>query len=134
MRHMTLSRRAFASILGGLLAGLGMSAPSAAFGRQDDQAPTRREFTVTARDYRFDPNRIEVTRGDLVKLTIRSEDVAYSLTIDEYRVSRRVPARGTTTLEFRADRPGTFLFYSNLTNDPRHAEMRGQLVVRGNGR
>jgi len=95
-----------------------------------EQAPNRREFTVTARDYTFSPNRIEVARDDLVKLTVRSEDTAYSLTIDEYRVSRRVPAGGTTTLEFRADRAGTFTFYSNLTSDARHARMKGELIVR----
>jgi heme/copper-type cytochrome/quinol oxidase subunit 2 len=96
-----------------------------------EQAPNKREITVTARNYRFSPSRIEVAQDDLVKITVQSEDVAYSLTIDEYRVSRRVPAGGSTTLEFRADRAGTFAFYSNLTNDARHAEMRGQLVVRG---
>ena len=95
-----------------------------------DQAPNRREITLTARNYRFTPNRIEVAQDDLVKLTVQSEDVAYSVTIDEYRVSRRVPAGGSTTLEFRADRPGTFAFYSNMTNDSRHSQMRGELVVR----
>jgi len=94
-----------------------------------DQAPNRREFMVNARDFRFSPDRLEVGQDDLVKLTIRSEDVAYSLTIDEYRLSKRVPAGGSTTLEFRADRSGTFPFYSNLTSDARHAQMRGQLVV-----
>lgn len=95
-----------------------------------DQAPNRREFTITARDFRFSPNRLEVAQDDLVKVTVQSHDVAYSLTIDEYRVSKRVPAGGATTLEFRADRTGTFPFYSNLTNDSRHAQMRGELVVR----
>jgi heme/copper-type cytochrome/quinol oxidase subunit 2 len=95
-----------------------------------DQAPNRREITLTARNYRFTPNRIEVAQDDLVKLTVQSEDVAYSVTIDEYRVSRRVPAGGSTTLEFRADRPGTFAFYSNMTNDSRHSQMKGELVVR----
>ena len=88
------------------------------------------EFTITAKDYRFSPDRLEVSQDDLVKVTVRSEDVAYSVTIDEYRVSKRVPAGGTTTLEFRADRPGTFPFYSNLTNDSRHGSTKGQLVVR----
>jgi heme/copper-type cytochrome/quinol oxidase subunit 2 len=95
-----------------------------------EQAPNRREIALTARNYRFSPNRIEVAQDDLVKLTVQSEDVAYSVTIDEYRVSRRVPAGGSTTLEFRADRAGTFAFYSNLTNDARHAQMRGEMVVR----
>jgi heme/copper-type cytochrome/quinol oxidase subunit 2 len=96
-----------------------------------EQAPNRREITLTARNYRFSPARIEVAQDDLVKLTVQSEDNAYSVTIDEYRVSRRVPAGGSTTLEFRADRAGTFAFYSNLTNDARHAQMRGELIVRG---
>lgn len=95
-----------------------------------DQAPNRREFNLTARDYRFSPDRIEVGQDDLVKLTVQSTDVAYSLNIDAYRVSRRIPAGGSTTLEFRADQAGTFDFYSNMTNDPRHGQMKGQLVVR----
>jgi heme/copper-type cytochrome/quinol oxidase subunit 2 len=99
--------------------------------RGQEQAPNKREIALTARNYRFAPSRIEVAQDDLVKLTVQSEDVAYSLTIDEYRVSRRVPAGGSTTLEFRADRAGTFAFYSNLTNDARHAQMKGELVVRG---
>jgi len=96
-----------------------------------EQAPNRREFMITAKDYRFSPSRLEVTQDDLVKLTVQSADVAYSLTIDAYRVSRRVPAGGSTTLEFRADRTGTFAFYSNLTSDARHAQMRGELIVVG---
>jgi heme/copper-type cytochrome/quinol oxidase subunit 2 len=99
--------------------------------RGQEQPPNKREITLTARNYRFVPSRIEVSQDDLVKLTVQSEDVAYSLTIDEYRVSRRVPAGGSTTLEFRADRAGTFAFYSNLTNDARHSQMRGELVVLG---
>ena len=139
---MTLSRRTIGVLLVGtgacLLAGpavvrlFAQSAPGAGavLAARQDQAPNRREFTVVARDYRFEPNRIEVAQNDLVKLTIQSEDVAYSLTIDEYRLSRRVPAGGTTTLEFRADRVGTFSYSSNLTSDTRHAQMRGELVVR----
>jgi cytochrome c oxidase subunit II len=95
-----------------------------------DQAPTRREFTLTARNYNFSPNRVEAAQDDLIKLTVQSEDVAYGFTIDEYRLSKRVPAGGSTIIEFRADRSGTFSFYSNLSNDARHSQMRGQLVVR----
>jgi heme/copper-type cytochrome/quinol oxidase subunit 2 len=134
---MTFTRRTVGALLIGtgacLIAGpavarLLAAAPSMAAAQ--DQAPNRREFTVTAKDYKFSPNRIEVTQDDLVKLTVRSEDVAYSVTIDEYRMSRRVPAKGETTIEFRADRTGTFPFYSNLTNDSRHKDTRGELVVR----
>jgi len=94
------------------------------------QAPTRREFTVTARDYSFSPNRVEAQQDDLIKLIVQSADNAYGFTIDDYRVSKRVPAGGSTVIEFRADRAGTFAFYSNLSNDARHSQMRGQLIVR----
>ena len=94
-----------------------------------DQAPNRHEVSLVARDFRWTPNRIALGQDDLVRLTIRSEDIAYSFAIDEYRIVRRVPAGGVTTFEFRADRPGTFRFYSNLTSDGAHAEMQGQLVV-----
>src|SRR5919106_1570617 len=95
-----------------------------------DQAPNRPEFTLVARGYRYTPDRLEVTQDDLVRLTIRSEDFTYSFAIDEYRIVRRVPAGEATTFEFRADRAGTFRFYSNLTGEGSHADMQGQLVVR----
>ena len=125
---MTLNRRSLSFVLIGAGACL-LAGPTVARLFAQDQAPNRREFTLVARDYRFSPSRLEVTQDDLVKLTVQSEDVAYSVTIDEYRLSRRVPAGGSTTIEFRADRVGTFPFYSNMTSDARHAEMRGELVV-----
>ncbi len=95
-----------------------------------EQTPNRPEFTLVASDFRYSPDRLEVSQDDLVKVTVRSEDIAYSFAIDEYRIVRLVPAGGMTTFEFRADRPGTFRFYSNLTSDSGHAEMQGELVVR----
>ncbi len=70
---------------------------SAARASAQDQAPERREVTITARDYRFSPARVEVGRDDLVRLTVKSEDVAYGFTIDEYRVSKRVPAAAASS-------------------------------------
>ena len=102
-------------------------AASTPLGAGQDQAPNRREFSITARDQRFTPDRLEVTQDDLVKLTIESADVTYSFTIDAYRLSRRIPAGAKTVVEFRADQTGTFDFYSNMTG---HEKMRGQLVVR----
>ena len=95
-----------------------------------DQAPSRRETTLTAADFRFTPDRIEVVQDDLVRITVRSGDIAHSFNIDEYRIAKRVAAGGTTIVELRADRVGTFPFYCNLTSEPGHDQMRGQLVVR----
>lgn len=95
-----------------------------------DQAPSRPELNLVASNFVYTPDQLEVRQDDLVRITIRSEDNTYSFAIDEYRIIRRVPAGGSTTFEFQAARSGTFRFYSNLTDDGRHAEMQGQLVVR----
>ena len=92
--------------------------------------PTRRDVTITARDFRFTPDRIEVNQGELIRLTVRSADITYGFTLDEYRISRRVPAGGEATFQFQADRAGMFQYYSNLTNDPAQENMTGTLVVR----
>jgi len=97
--------------------------------RGQEQAPNRREFTITAKGYNFSPSRIEVTQDDLVKITLRSEDEAHSFVIDGYRIMKRVPAGGSTTFEFRADKPGTFAFYCSMTNTDDHSRMKGELVV-----
>jgi|SRR5688572_3512371 len=125
---MTLTRRTLGLILLGTGACLLAGSASRLFAQ--DQAPNRREFSISASDYRFSPDRLEVMQDDLVKLTVESVDVAYSFTIDEYRLSRRIPAGGKAVIEFRADQPGTFDFYSNMTSDARHSKMRGQLTVR----
>jgi heme/copper-type cytochrome/quinol oxidase subunit 2 len=41
-----------------------------------------REFTITARRYAFDPARIEVSRNDIVRITLIAEDVPHGFTID----------------------------------------------------
>ena len=126
---MTINRRHLALLLVGAGTSL-LLPPLIRRVLAQDQAPNRPEFALVARNYRYAPDRLEVTQDDLVRLTIRSEDYTYSFAIDEYRIVRRVPAGETTTFEFRADRAGTFRFYSNLTGEGSHGDMQGQLVVR----
>ena len=102
----------------------------AASPRAQEQAPNRRQFDILAKNYSFSPSRIEVVHDDVVTLALQSEDQAHSFTIDEYRIARRIPEGGSTKLEFRADRAGTFDFYCNLSTDPGCKTMRGTLVVR----
>ena len=119
--------------LGFVLLGAGASILAGSFVARllaQEQAPNRPEFTIVARDFKYSPARVEVSQDDLVKLTVRSEDVAHSFSLDEYRIVKRVPAGGSTTFEFRADRAGTFRFYCNLTSEAGHRQMAGELVVR----
>lgn len=126
---MTMTRRSLGVLLaatGGLL----VAGPAARRLFGQDQAPNRREFTITAKEFRYAPDRLEVIQDDLVKVTVRSEDLSHSFTIDDYRIVKRVPAGGATTFEFRADRAGTFPYYCSLTSEPGHSMMKGQLTVR----
>lgn len=89
-----------------------------------------REFAVRGGDFSFGPNRIEVQKDDLVKISFTAADIPHSFTIDEYRISKRAGAGQTVTFEFRADRPGSFDFYCNLSADERCRGMKGRLVVK----
>ena len=95
-----------------------------------DQGPTAKPFTVTAHRYAFEPARIEVNQDDLVKIELRTGDIAHSLTIDDYRIAKRVGPGQPVTFEFRADRAGTFPYYCNLQVEDGCRQMRGLLVVK----
>jgi heme/copper-type cytochrome/quinol oxidase subunit 2 len=95
-----------------------------------DQGPTVKPFSVGAHRYAFEPARIEVNQDDLVKIELHTDDIAHSLTIDEYRIAKRVGRGVPVTFEFRADRAGTFPFYCNLQLEEGCRQMRGVLVVK----
>ena len=89
-----------------------------------------REFTVNGGHYAFQPQTIEVNRNDMVKISFTAQDIPHSFTIDEYRIVKRAGVGQTVTFEFRADRPGTFSYYCNLTQDEKCKNMKGRLVVK----
>ena len=95
-----------------------------------DQGPTAKPFAVNAHRYAFEPARIEVNQDDLVKIELQTGDIAHSLTIDEYRIAKRVNPGGPVTFEFRADRAGTFPYYCNLQVEDGCRQMRGVLIVK----
>jgi len=99
-------------------------------GTAQEPSQNRREFTIVAKDHVFTPNKLDVSQDDLVKINLRSEDVPVSFAMDAYRIVKRVPGKTSITFEFRADQPGTFPFYCNLTTDAACKEMKGILSVR----
>lgn len=103
---------------------------SAALVSGQEPAQNRREFLIVAKDHVFSPDRLDVSQDDLVKITLRSDDVPVSFAIDAYRIIKRAAGNTSITFEFRADQPGTFPFYCNLTTDTGCKEMRGTLTVR----
>lgn len=100
------------------------------FAAGQEPQQNRRDFTIVAKDHTFTPNKLDVSQDDLVKITLRSEDVPVSFAIDAYRLIKRVPGKSSITFEFRADQAGTFSFYCNLTIDKACKDMKGTLNVR----
>ena len=88
-----------------------------------------RKFTISAHKYSFSPARIEVLQDDLVRVTFSTSDIPHSFTIDKYRIAKRVEPGRPIVFEFRADQPGRFPIYCNLTADERCKEMVGELIV-----
>ena len=90
----------------------------------------RREFSVSARKYAFDPPVIQVSQGDVVRVTLTAEDIPHSFTIDAYRIAKRAGPGGPVTFEFQADQVGSFEIYCNLQIDEGCRQMKATLVVR----
>ena len=104
---------------------VGITAVAAPF-----QEPGQKEFAISARKYAFIPQQLEVQQDDLVKITLQTEDIPHSFTIDAYRIAKRVNPGRTVVFEFRADQAGRFPFYCNLKIDDGCKAMRGELIVR----
>jgi cytochrome c oxidase subunit II len=90
-----------------------------------------RTFTVTAHKYAYSPARLDVQQDDLVRVTFSTDDIPHSFTIDKYRIAKRVEPGRPIVFEFRADQPGRFPIYCNLTADSGCRKMIGELVVAG---
>ena len=120
-----------ASVFTGLSAAVVLLVVAAAGVRADAETQgATRDFTVVGSKYAFQPGTITVDRNDLVKIVFNADDIPHSFTIDSYRISKRAGAGQSVTFEFRADQPGTFDYYCNLTQDDKCKGMRGKLVVK----
>lgn len=93
------------------------------------QEAGERKITVSAHKYAFSPARLEVRQDDLVRVTFSTDDIPHSFTIDKYRIAKRVEPGKPIVFEFRADQPGRFPIYCNLTADEGCRKMIGELVV-----
>lgn len=89
-----------------------------------------KEFKITAEQWEFSPATITVNQGDRVRLVVTSPDVDHGIAIAEYGINQIVPKGETKTVEFTADKSGTFTFYCSVRCGSGHGSMRGQLIVK----
>lgn len=88
-----------------------------------------KEFEMTAKQWEFNPSTITVSQGDKVKLNINSIDVDHGFAISEFGVNETLSSGQTTTVEFTADKVGTYTFFCSVQCGAGHSNMQGQLEV-----
>ena len=96
---------------------------------QAQEGGSERKVTVSAHKYAFNPARIVVHQNDLVRVSFSTDDIPHSFTIDKYRIAKRVEPGRPIVFEFRADQPGRFPIYCNLSVDDGCKKMVGELIV-----
>jgi len=88
-----------------------------------------KSFTVSARQFSFNPATIRVKKGDTVRLTVQSVDVAHGLAIPAFGVNIQSEVGKDASGEFVADKTGTFPFFCSIFCGAGHRDMSGQLIV-----
>lgn len=88
-----------------------------------------KEFSITAKQFSFDPASITVNKGDHVKITLTSADVEHGFSLSQFGVNTTFGAGETKTVEFDATKSGTFTFLCSVVCGSGHTQMKGTLVV-----
>ncbi len=89
-----------------------------------------KEFKMTAKQFSFEPSTIEVNKGDKVRLIVTSVDVPHGIAIKEYGINERLEVGKPVTIEFTADKEGTFSAYCSVFCGSGHSNMKGNLIVK----
>ncbi len=114
-----MNKYTWIAIIGVLILGGGIIY-RVAFLKSEDRPMTTGEIvkvTVTAvKDaWLFEPEEIEVNRGDKVIMTVVNEDsYDHGFAIDKLGISQRMPANSTIKIEFVATQPGEFQYYCSV--------------------
>ncbi len=113
-----------------LLCALLMSLATAAFAQTPPGGGTR-EIQVTAKKYEFNPKVITVKKGEHVKLIITALDRDHGFKLDAFKINQKLKKGDPATIEFTADKAGTFPFHCSDFCGMGHLKMKGKLIVEG---
>lgn len=88
-----------------------------------------KEFTIEGKPFSFTPNEIRVKEGDTVRINFRNMEGFHDWTLDEFNVkTKQIQAGEVDTVEFVANKKGTFEFYCSVGNH-RQMGMVGKFLV-----
>ncbi len=121
-----------AAILLIITAGVAMTRTSLADDSEPASGQVNKEFTIWARQFDFTPAVITVQQGDYVRVNLKTADVAHGWYIDGYDINIKVSGGDTTSVEFVADKAGTYKIRCSVTCGPFHPFLAGKFVVEQN--
>lgn len=86
-------------------------------------------FTVEGHSFAFSPSTMTAKKGDTVRVTFKNTGGFHDFTLDEFSAQTKQTNTGeSTTVEFVADKAGTFKYYCSVGNH-RQQGMEGVFVV-----
>jgi nitrous oxide reductase len=91
---------------------------------------------MTASQWKFNPDKIEVDLGDIVILRIWSvidQDINFGehgFALHGWYIDARLPENTLSTIIFLADKPGEFNFWCSRPCGADHNDMFGSLIIR----
>ncbi len=89
-----------------------------------------KEFKITAKQFAFEPEIIEVNKGDKIRLIVTSIDVPHGISIPEYGINERLNPGEPVAIEFIADKEGTFTAFCSVFCGSGHSKMKGKIIVK----
>lgn len=89
-----------------------------------------KEFTITARQWDFEPSTITVDKGDKVRIEITSTDVTPGFLLPAFDINEKLEYNQAVIVEFVADKTGEFPFRCNVPCGSGHGSMTGTLIVK----
>lgn len=93
------------------------------------KASRERVIYIELSQFKFEPGRIIVNRGDTIVFKLRSTDVTHGFFIDGYGVDVEVPPGDDVTIRITADELGKFKIRCSVTCGPLHPFMVGDFLV-----
>ncbi|MBI2064513.1 MAG: cupredoxin domain-containing protein [Candidatus Yanofskybacteria bacterium] len=102
----------------------------------DAGTPSVKEFSMTSyyemkdgkASANFSLSQIKVNKGDTVRIKVTNTKGSHDFVIDEYSIKKPTPLGQEVTIEFKADKAGSFKYYCSM---PGHRQMgqEGTLIV-----
>lgn len=104
--------------------------------KQEEIVPTKAQanneaktITMDAGAFYYSVKEIKVKKGDKVTITFTSKDMMHDFNIDELGVKSEIAKAGETkTVEFTADKVGTFEYYCSVGQHRKMGQI-GKLIV-----